>query len=90
MKHVKSLGIVAVSVGMAIMASPVSAFASVGNLVAPTMPDATATYQSFGGIFSDGGTIALFVIGAAVALGAIVLVAKYGWATVRGWFSKAK
>lgn len=60
-----------------------------GTLTSPTMPDATATYQSFGGIFSDGGTIALFVIGAAISLGAILLVAKFGWGTVKSWITRA-
>lgn len=66
------------------------AWASIGTLTAPTMPDATSTINTFGGIFSDGGTIALFVIGGAVALGAIVIVAKYGWSNVRTWLNRSK
>lgn len=49
------------------------------SLLAPNMPDATATYHSFGGIFGDAGKIFMFIIGGALLLGALMVVSKFGW-----------
>lgn len=64
-----------------------------GNLqafVPPTMPDPVSTFQMMIDSFGTAGTIALAVIGAAVALGVIVILGLFGWRLTKKWLSAAK
>jgi hypothetical protein len=54
------------------------------------VPDSTSLFQTMINQFGTAGTIALAVIGGAVALGVIVIVAMYGWRLAKKWLSAAK
>lgn len=60
------------------------------TLTAPTMPDSSSVFQSMVDSFGTAGTYAIVVIGAAVALGVIVIVAMYIWRLAKKWLSASK
>lgn len=60
------------------------------TLTAPTMPDGSTVVQSMVDSFGTAGTYAIAIIGAAVALGVIVIVAMYAWRTLKKWLSASK
>jgi hypothetical protein len=60
------------------------------TFVDPTMPDSTSIFQSMINNFGTAGTIAIAIIGAAVALGVIVILGMYGWRLAKKWLASAK
>lgn len=56
----------------------------------PSMPDSTSIFQSMIDNFGTAGTIGLAIIGAAVALGIIVILGMWGWRLAKKWLSAAK
>lgn len=56
----------------------------------PTMPSTTALFQKMVDMFGTAGTIGVAIIGGAVALGILVVLARWGWVLLKGWLSKAK
>ncbi|SHJ84074.1 hypothetical protein SAMN05443507_10498 [Alicyclobacillus tolerans] len=60
------------------------------TLTAPTMPDPTSLFQSMVNMFGNAGTDAISVIGAAVALGLIVILALYVWRLLKKWLAKSQ
>lgn len=67
-----------------------SAHAAGATLTEPTMPDSTGVMQKMVDTFGTAGTYAIVVIGAAVALGIIVILAMYTWRLLKKWLSSAK
>lgn len=59
-------------------------------LTPPTMPDNSSVFQNLVDTFGTAGTIGVAVIGAAVALGIIVILAMWGWRLAKKWLSAAK
>ncbi|MGO0063936.1 hypothetical protein ACTID9_28710 (plasmid) [Brevibacillus fluminis] len=60
------------------------------TLTEPTMPDSTSVMQRMVDSFGTAGTYAIVVIGAAVALGIIVILGMYTWRLLKKWLSSAK
>jgi hypothetical protein len=60
------------------------------DLTPPTAPEATSIVNQLLGGLGDAGTIGLAVIGAAVALGLMILLAGWAWRSVKKWISTAK
>jgi hypothetical protein len=58
--------------------------------LAPIMPDSTTLFQSMINSFGKAGTIALIVIGGAVALGLIVILALWAWRLTKKWLASSK
>jgi hypothetical protein len=58
--------------------------------LAPIMPDSTSLFQSMINSFGKAGTIALIVIGGAVALGLIVILALWAWRLTKKWLASSK
>lgn len=56
----------------------------------PTMPDSTTIYQDMIDNFGTAGTVGLAIIGAAVALGVIVILGMWAWRLAKKWLSAAK
>jgi hypothetical protein len=56
----------------------------------PTMPAATSIFQKMIDNFGTAGTVAIAIIGAAVALGVIVILGMYGWRLAKKWLASAK
>ncbi|MNW44039.1 hypothetical protein D3C74_212550 [compost metagenome] len=56
----------------------------------PTMPGTQGLFQKMIDMFGTAGTIGLAIIGGAVALGLMVVLARWGWGLLKGWLSKAK
>ena len=54
------------------------------------MPDPGSVFQSMINMFGQAGTYALDVIGAAVSLGLIVILAMYVWGLLKKWLAKSK
>lgn len=61
-----------------------------GELDDPLMPTEDGTMQKMIDVFGTAGFYALIVIGAAVALGIIVIVAIYTWRLLKRWLRSAK
>lgn len=61
-----------------------------GDLEDPLLPSETGVYQRMVNLFGTAGTYALVVIGGAVALGIIVILAMYTWRLLKRWLSSAK
>lgn len=59
-------------------------------LTPPTMPDSSGVMQSMVDSFGTAGSYAIVVIGAAVALGIIVILGMYTWRLLKKWLSSAK
>lgn len=60
------------------------------TLTDPTMPSTQSLYQKMVDMFGTAGTIGVAIIGAAVALGILVVLARWGWILLKGWLSRAK
>jgi Ca2+/Na+ antiporter len=60
------------------------------TFVAANVPDATSTFQSMINQFGTAGTVAIAIIGGAVALGVVVILAMYGWRLAKKWLSASK
>ena len=60
------------------------------TLTAPTMPAVTSTYQTMVDSFGTAGTVAIAIIGGAIALGILVIGAAYAWRLLKKWLSSAK
>lgn len=60
------------------------------TFTSPTMPDSTSIFQSMINNFGTAGTIAIAIIGAAVALGVIVILGMYGWRLAKKWLAASK
>lgn len=61
-----------------------------GDVASPDMPDGSEPVQGMVDIFVTAGKYALVVIGAAVALGIIVILGIYTWRLLKRWLSSAK
>lgn len=83
----KSYAVAVMAVG-AIVASVGSA--SAAPLVPPTMPESDSVFQSMVDMFGNAGTIGLVIIGGAVALGLIVIIAMWAWRMLKKWLSASK
>lgn len=86
---VKRIAVGVVSTAIAIVGAiiPMTANAAV---TAPTMPSSDSVFTDMLSMFGTAGTYALLVIGAAVALGLIVILAMYIWRLLKKWLSSAK
>jgi hypothetical protein len=60
------------------------------TLTDPTMPSTQTLYQKMVDMFGTAGTIGVAIIGGAVALGILVVLARWGWILLKGWLSRAK
>jgi hypothetical protein len=60
------------------------------TLVPPTMPASDSLFQKMVDMFGTAGTIALVVIGGAVALGLIVILAMWAWRLLKKWLNSSK
>jgi hypothetical protein len=60
------------------------------TLTPPTMPASDSLFQSMVDLFGKAGTISLVVIGGAVALGLIVILAMWAWRLLKKWLATAK
>jgi|GEM_PF-3695477 len=56
----------------------------------PTMPSTQSLFQKMVDVFGTAGTIGIAIIGAAVLLGIMVVLARWGWILLKGWLSRAK
>lgn len=56
----------------------------------PTVPGAQTVLQTMIDTFGTAGTIAIAIIGGAVALGILVILAMWGWRMIKKWLSAAK
>lgn len=60
------------------------------TLTPPTMPNESSIFQEMVDMFGTAGTIGIAIIGAAVALGIIIILGRWGWQLVKKWLSSAK
>jgi hypothetical protein len=60
------------------------------TFVDPAMPDSKPIFQKMIDMFVTAGQIGIAIIGAAVALGILVVLAYWGWGLLRKWLAKAK
>lgn len=51
----------------------------------PLVPSVQLIVQKMINTFGTAGTIAIAVIGGAVVLGILVVLARYGWGLLQGW-----
>lgn len=58
--------------------------------VPPTFPNPQEAFQKMLNIFGTAGTIAVAIIGGAVALGLLVLLAYWGWLLLKRWLARTK
>lgn len=58
--------------------------------VPPSMPNPQETFQRMIDVFGTAGTIAIAVIGGAVLLGIMCVLALWGWRLLKQWLSRAK
>ncbi|MNW44038.1 Exoglucanase B precursor [compost metagenome] len=58
--------------------------------VPPTMPSPQTLFQRIIDVFKTAGTIAIAIIGGAVGLGIMVVLARWGWRLLKNWLSKSK
>lgn len=63
---------------------------SITSYVPPVMPDSTSLFQKMLNSFGDAGTIALSVIGGAVALGILIILGLWGWRLTKKWLATSK
>lgn len=56
----------------------------------PSMPDSKPIFQKMIDMFGTAGTIGIAIIGGAVALGILVLLAYWGWGLLKKWMAKTK
>jgi type IV secretory pathway VirB2 component (pilin) len=56
----------------------------------PSMPSNTTIFQQMIDSFGTAGTIAVAIIGGAVALGILTVLGMFGWRTFKKWLSSAK
>ena len=56
----------------------------------PTMPSTQSLFQQMVDVFGTAGTIGIAIIGGAVLLGIMVVLARWGWILLKGWLSRAK
>jgi len=56
----------------------------------PTIAEPTSVIQTMLNGFGTAGTIGIAIIGSAIALGLLVLLAGWGWRTVKKWLASAK
>jgi hypothetical protein len=59
-------------------------------LTPPVMPAGDSVFQSMVDMFGTAGTYGLVVIGGAVGLGLIVVLAMWVWRLLKKWLSTAK
>lgn len=92
----KKLGAKMKKGAVALMAAATFGVVSLGGtpahaaLTEPTMPDSTGVMQKMVDSFGTAGSYAIVVIGAAVALGIIVILGMYTWRLLKKWLSSAK
>lgn len=60
------------------------------TLTDPTMPDNSSIYQKMIDTFGTAGTIAIAIIGGAVSLGIIAVLAIWAWRMLKKWINAAK
>jgi type IV secretory pathway VirB2 component (pilin) len=60
------------------------------TLTPPTMPSNTTVFQTMIDTFGTAGTIAIAVIGGAIALGIISVLGMFGWRMFKKWISSSK
>lgn len=60
------------------------------GFVPPPLPDPTSLFQRMLDGFGDSGKIAIAIIGGAVLLGVMVVLAMFGWRLTRRWISAVK
>lgn len=56
----------------------------------PTMPSTQSLFQKMVDVFGTAGTIGIAIIGGAILLGIMVVLARWGWTLLKGWLSRAK
>ncbi|HEY0827108.1 MAG TPA: hypothetical protein VGE40_03360 [Bacilli bacterium] len=56
----------------------------------PTMPASDSVYQAMVDMFGEAATKGLLIIGGAVALGLIVIIAMWAWRLLKKWLSSSK
>jgi hypothetical protein len=59
-------------------------------LTPPVMPASDSVFQSMVDVFGTAGTYGLVIIGGAIALGVIVILAMWAWRLLKKWLSTAK
>lgn len=59
-------------------------------LTDPTMPASDTLFQKMIDMFGTAGTIGVAIIGGAVALGLIVILARWGWGLLKKWLASSK
>lgn len=60
------------------------------GFIPPSLPNPQEMFQKMLSVFATAGQIAISVIGAAVALGVMVLLAYWGWLLLKRWLARAK
>lgn len=56
----------------------------------PAVPSPNTLFQKMIDIFGTAGTIGIAIIGGAIALGIVVVLARWGWSMLKKWLSSAK
>jgi hypothetical protein len=54
------------------------------------VPSSQSLFQNMIDEFGTAGTVAIAIIGGAVALGVVVILAMYGWRLAKKWLSASK
>lgn len=60
------------------------------GFIPPTFPNPQELFQRMLDVFGTAGTIAVAIIGGALLLGIMVVLARWAWIMLRGWLSRAK
>jgi hypothetical protein len=60
------------------------------SYIPPVMPDSTSLFQRMVNAFGRAGTIALYVIGGAVALGVLIILGLWAWRLTKRWLATSK
>lgn len=89
---IKRMATMAVAALTVVVTKATQAKAATGDMVFtdPTMPDSTSIFQKMINTFGTAGTIGIAVIGAAVALGILIILGMWGWRLAKKWLSAAK
>lgn len=58
--------------------------------IPPNMPDSTSLFQRMVNSFGSAGTVALAVIGSAVALGGLIILGLWAWRLLKKWLALSK
>lgn len=58
--------------------------------IPPTFPNPQEMFQNMLDVFGNAGTIAMAIIGGAIALGIMCVLAMWGWRLLKRWLSQAK